>query len=373
MGFKTDMQKVLCGAVFAAVLLCGRPAAAEEPVHFPDVRLKEAVARELSIDDPTPSDMLKLSQLGFEWYYVYDIAALEGLEHAANLQRLFLRDCSITDFSVLAGLTRLEEVHLEGCGISDISTVLSSLGAHETLRVLSLRNNRISDLSAFLQFDFHNLTRLELGGNPLSEEAFLVQLPQIRKKAAAVFIAVPYHRRQLIPSAVFFGVVCVLAAVYLCRSRTEKGIVLELVMGLAAAGAGCYLGMGAQILYVSGTGLFLFENGNEAPYWVGGGAGAVFGFLAGVWFAQFVKRIRLTTRHRGEIVCRGTLAGIVLGIVCSTLVHGDLMLAYRNGTLAPMLIGAVFGLLTGLGLGPAFSLIFVLTCKFFRTGAHHGD
>lgn len=38
-----------------------------------------------------------------------------------------------------------------------------------------------------------------------------------------------------------------------------------------------------------------------------------------------------------------------------------------------VLIGAIFGLLTGLGLGLACSLIFVLTCNFYRTGAHHGD
>ena len=82
-------------------------AAAEEPVYFADARLKAAVEETLRIYDPTPTDMLSLTEL---IWLNDEIRDLTGLEYATNLQSLFLRHNLITDISTLSGSSSLTSI-----------------------------------------------------------------------------------------------------------------------------------------------------------------------------------------------------------------------------------------------------------------------
>ena len=94
---------------------------------------------------------------------------------------------------------------------------------------------------------------------------------------------------QLILPGAIGLVLLIFSILFIVRTWTQKGWILELLAGIVSTGVGCYLGMGAQILYTSGGEIPLFGNGYENPMWVGGVIGGVFGFLAGVWFIQYLR------------------------------------------------------------------------------------
>jgi hypothetical protein len=150
------------------------------------------------------------------------------------------------------------------------------------------------------------------------------------------------------------------AIVIVARHYISKGWIYEIMIGLVSAGVGSYFGMGAQLLYSSHEELIFFGNGIENPLWVGGVVGGIFGFFAGVWFVQYLRRGFNAGQTMGILVGKGFVAGIVLGILCSTIVHVILMVAYRNGNPLPMLIGGGFGIVTGLATGLVGSVAFVL-------------
>jgi hypothetical protein len=78
---------------------------AEEPVYFADANLKAVVELHLGKTNPTPTDMLALTD---QLYANHNsIASLIGIEYATNLQKLFLHNNQITDISPLSGLTNL--------------------------------------------------------------------------------------------------------------------------------------------------------------------------------------------------------------------------------------------------------------------------
>ena len=80
---------------------------ANDPVSFADATLKAAVEEALWIDNPTPSDMLGLTDLVC---LNSDIKDLTGLEYATHLQSLYLRYNQISDLSPLSGLTHLQSL-----------------------------------------------------------------------------------------------------------------------------------------------------------------------------------------------------------------------------------------------------------------------
>ena len=170
----------------------------DAPVHFPDANLKAAVEQELWIFDPTPIDMLGLTQLIRPNSYAREnaIANLTGLDYAVNLQELNLRYHKILDISALSGLRNLHTAILLGNYISDISP-LSGL-SH--LRTLDLEQNKISSISVLsglsnlqsvgLHRNFisdilplSNLTHLtwvDLRANPMNQNAYNIYLPRIQ-------------------------------------------------------------------------------------------------------------------------------------------------------------------------------------------------
>lgn len=127
------LSAVLGGAVVAR---------AEDPVDIPDPALKAAVMEALGLTtDPTPSDMLDLTEFNAVGRGIVDVT---GLEHAANLISLNLGDNQIADLAPLAGLTNLTSLELGENSIADISA-LSNL---TNLTALGLAFNKVADLSA---------------------------------------------------------------------------------------------------------------------------------------------------------------------------------------------------------------------------------
>lgn len=190
------MRQVLPFLLFS--LACLASAQAEEPVYFPDANLKAAVERDLWVSDPTPTDMLGLTEFLHPNTYTKDkpISDLTGLEYAVNLQSLNLKYHLVRNISALSGLTDLRSVVLLGNRISDVSP-LSGLSL---LEMLDLEQNEISDISAFSELsnlqslglhrnyvsdisalsDLTNLSWVDLRANPMGEAAYKVYLPQIK-------------------------------------------------------------------------------------------------------------------------------------------------------------------------------------------------
>jgi len=185
--------------VFLLSLCLIQVALAEEPVHFPDPLLKEAVERYLWISDPTPSDMLDLTELSREgdWDFEEDdaITDLTGLEYATNLRTLHLRLNLIGDISPLSGLTTLDRCNLSENRSTDLAplsgldrltyvnlhandiTDVSPLSNLTNVTTLILRFNQISDLSPLSGMT--SLRELDLGDNPLGDLSPLSSLTHL--------------------------------------------------------------------------------------------------------------------------------------------------------------------------------------------------
>jgi len=186
------MKRALAGVVLTCLLFSA--VQAEEPVFFADARLKAVVEEVLWVSDPTPTDMLELTSLEAG---SMEIESLVGLEYATNLRELYLRFNRITDISPLAGLMSLEHLvlhrnwlgsllplagltNLRHLDLNDTHTAdiadlagLSSTGITE----LILYGNQIHDLSVLTSFT--SLTYLDVRQNPLGDEIYDVQIPQI--------------------------------------------------------------------------------------------------------------------------------------------------------------------------------------------------
>jgi len=170
----------------------------DAPIRFLDGNLKAAVEQELWIPDPTPMDMLGLTQLVHPNSYTREnaVANLAGLEYAVNLQELNLRYHDIRDVSALSGLRNLHTVLLLGNYISEISplaglsnlrmldfeqnniTSISALAGLSNLESVGLHRNFIRDISPLA-----NLTRLtwvDLRAVPMNQDAYTTYLPRIQ-------------------------------------------------------------------------------------------------------------------------------------------------------------------------------------------------
>ena len=165
-------------------------------VAIPDPNLRAAIeaALDKASGDPIPAEeMAILTELHAPNARIRD---LTGLEHATNLIRLGLgseyweernyntNSNSISDISVLAGLTNLTSLFLWGNSISDIS----ALAGLTNLKALHLGgeipadfwydNNLISDISALAGLT--NLAVLHLGGNSISDISALAGLTNLK-------------------------------------------------------------------------------------------------------------------------------------------------------------------------------------------------
>jgi len=210
------MKRTLVAIVLLTSFPTG-PGRAESPVEIPDRGLKAAIEDELWLTDPTPTDLLGLTHLNAIYRHIAD---LMGLEHAANLRVLGLRDNQISDLTPLSGLTQLVSLNLSMNQIDDLSPLarlsnLKNLDVHDNpmvtdisvvaemplLETLIIRFNSVSDISPLA--DANHLQHVELWGNrirdlsplagltslsyldvrfnPLNPEACAVHIPQIEE------------------------------------------------------------------------------------------------------------------------------------------------------------------------------------------------
>jgi hypothetical protein len=214
-----------------------------------------------------------------------------------------------------------------------------------------------------LKLKSKELRWIELKDNPLNEDAYKVVIPQLRKNIRGIRVFTPFRMIQLLVPSILFAILIIAGVLFVIRNWKQKGRVFEIISGLLSAGVGWLFGGLAQVLYSSDGDFTFYGNGYENPLWVGGIAGGVLGLLAGVWFAQFLRGLFARGRSGWAILGKGILAGIGLGLICSTAVHAVLMIAYRNMDLRPMLIGAGFGFGTGLLAGLVLAGCFVVGYK----------
>jgi hypothetical protein len=217
----------------------GGVARAEDPVHFADAKLKAAVEDALSIPDPTPTDMLGLTELERVGEFAEQqegISDISGLEYAVNLRLLNLRLNWIDDIRALSGLTSLESLNLSQNQIGDLLPLaglraLRYLNLHENptrnfwaishlvnletfiahlngiedisflsglthLREVDLARNHISDLSPLGALT--NLVYLDVQGNPLTRESCDVVLARIAANNPQAVIRCDSHAGLLL-------------------------------------------------------------------------------------------------------------------------------------------------------------------------------
>ncbi len=156
----------------------------DELVNIPDSGLEQAVREALEIPegDITVSDMARLDILDAEGREIENLA---GLEHAVNLEELWLMDNYISDLTPLEELTGLVELGLLGNQISDLEpleglvnleflgfwgndiTDIGPLAVLTSLDTLILRDNNISDLTPLQGLT--NLEQLGLWGNQITD------------------------------------------------------------------------------------------------------------------------------------------------------------------------------------------------------------
>ena len=134
-------MKTVAMIFFALLSITAGTVRAEDPVVFANAALKAEVEHDLGVSNPTPTDMLGLTELYINYKGISD---LTGLEYALNLEVLYCYGNGITDLSPLSGLPHLTELVFSfGNNVTD----LSPLANLTSLRYLNFEANQASDLS----------------------------------------------------------------------------------------------------------------------------------------------------------------------------------------------------------------------------------
>lgn len=175
-------------------------AASDESVDdwMPDKVLQNAVAKKLSISDPstiTKDDMKKLTALSFtesesalssleglqyapNFYYLYipksNVSDITPLENLTKMQTLYLMTSNVSDISPLKNLTNITNLHLDRNPITDYSPLSNLVNLIE----FGSRYSNITDAS-FLK-NATNLKRLYLWSNNISDLSFLDNLSNLQ-------------------------------------------------------------------------------------------------------------------------------------------------------------------------------------------------
>ena len=139
-------------------------------VHISDTNLEAVIRNLLELEgdaDITVADMLGLTQLNAANQGITD---LTGLEHATNLERVWLGRNVIADLSPLSSLTNLTHFSL---GRGELTNISALSGLTNLIR-LYLSNNFISDVSALSGLT--NLTILYLENNSILDTSPLWSL-----------------------------------------------------------------------------------------------------------------------------------------------------------------------------------------------------
>lgn len=171
---------------------------AAQVVEIPDPALRFGIRQALELPQGSPITQQDMKQLTFMSYHDSSLSNLSGIEHAVNLEHLYLSRHNISDISSLSGLTELRSLMINSNPIQDISPIANLV----KLTYFAMVDCHISDLSPMSELvdleEFHakwgeieditplakltNLVRLELHHNqiidisPLSEMVNLERL-----------------------------------------------------------------------------------------------------------------------------------------------------------------------------------------------------
>lgn len=147
----------------------------DQPGLIADLNLEKVIRKHINKPegDITKEDMLRLTHFGIS-RYPEPIKNLSGIEHAINLEYLYIDSHEISDITPLSHLTNLNYLHLDFNEISDISP-LSQLTNLETLE---LNGNQIRDLSPLSSLT--NLEALYLMRNQISDLTPLSDLTNLK-------------------------------------------------------------------------------------------------------------------------------------------------------------------------------------------------
>ncbi len=143
-------------------------------ISIPDKNLKKAIQKKLGLNPQaniTDRDMktfksLKLDDSG--------ITNISGLEHATELEHLFLGRNKISNYDSLGQLSKLKRLFLWTNGITDLSV----LPQMPQLNLLDLNWNKIRDIKRLS--GLKNLHTLSINGNQISDVSPLAELTNLR-------------------------------------------------------------------------------------------------------------------------------------------------------------------------------------------------
>ncbi len=142
-------------------------------VDIPDENLRTAVLEALGKIAGEDITVDEIAELILFYAGEKDIEGLAGLEHAVNLQYLYLPGNNISDISPLSELVNLKKINLYNNEISDISP----LAPLDNLEWLNLGSNEISDTSPLAGSE--NLWWLVLYDNNISDISPLAGLENL--------------------------------------------------------------------------------------------------------------------------------------------------------------------------------------------------
>jgi Leucine-rich repeat (LRR) protein len=165
------------------------------PVSIPDPNLKKAIEKRLNKLNPDANDMLLLTYLTADSNGISD---LTGIQHATNLQYLYLAYNNISDINHITPLKKLKYFSLYDNNVADVNALadvnqleylnllyndisdINSLANLKKLKYLYLSdNNDISNISALAGMS--SLIDLRLAYNNISDISVLTGLPQIQQ------------------------------------------------------------------------------------------------------------------------------------------------------------------------------------------------
>ena len=146
---------------------------------MPDPALRIAVRGEIGLLPDVPLTKEKMRSVGYINIAGKGISDITGLEFAANLRELDLRDNPVTDLRPLANLTTLERLYL-----SDIFPNTPTLDLHPLANLINLEelfveNSKVSDIGPLAKLK--KLQILDLSHNDISDLRPLVGLRELRK------------------------------------------------------------------------------------------------------------------------------------------------------------------------------------------------
>ena len=160
-----------------------------------------------------------------------------------------------------------------------------------------------------------------------------------------------------------------LAIIFLCiLIKNIKSLqifwIFALGMGIISACIGAILGSAAEGFFYR-----LSQTGGDlaAPLF-----GGVWGFVIGVSFIAVIGSIYEKYKAKVSMVGYGIVIGIIIGIFASSIVHGYLMILYKEESFSYMLACSSFGIIAGFLLGWISSGVIRFYKKKVATGVENG-